>query len=144
MGYLVCVGVEANNRRDYEVVCSLLSSEVELHVIPDAPEARAADMEPVYLGREGYIQASELWKAAFENFRWELRQLVDAGGDRIAGRSDLVARGVSSGVDTRWSQYYVWQFERGLLRRQWALSTEAAMRALLEVPVGAAATDPSA
>jgi hypothetical protein len=140
--------MEANNRRDYEVVAALLGPDVELHLIPDAPEVRAADMEPVYFGREGYIEASELWKAAFENFRWELRELVDAGGDTIAGRSDLVARGASSGIDTHWSQYYVWQFERGLLRRQWALSTEAAMFALLERAQGlrgqAAATDPPA
>src|SRR5438128_2132909 len=60
LGHVICAGMEANNRRDYEVVAALLGPDVELHLIPDAPEVRAADMEPVYFGREGYIEASEL------------------------------------------------------------------------------------
>src|SRR5947209_116412 len=72
-GHLLRVGIAANNRGDYDVLSAGLSREVELHVLPDAPEVRAVDMASSYHGREGYVRASEVWKAGFAEFRWELR-----------------------------------------------------------------------
>jgi hypothetical protein len=50
----------ANNRGDYAALSPWLSAEVELHLYPDAPEARPADLEPVYYGRESYVESGEV------------------------------------------------------------------------------------
>jgi hypothetical protein len=112
----------------------MLSPRVELHMYPDAPALRPVDAEPTYHGREGYVKASEVWKAGFGEFRWELRELVDPGGSRFGARIEMIGRGATSGLETRMTQFHIWQVERGLLRRQWAVSSEAAMLAMLEEP----------
>lgn len=130
LGYLIRAGIEANNRGGYEAISRLMNLDIELHVFPDVVEQRA-DLEGLYHGPGGYVKASDTWKAGFaKSFRWEVNGWVDAGGDKIAARVEGVGRG-SSGVETRWSVFHVFQFERGLLRRQWALSTEEAMVAVL-------------
>jgi hypothetical protein len=58
-------------------------------------------MEPVYYDPEGYLKAVELWTAGFAEFRWELRELFDPGGDRFAARVELIDRGGASGLETR-------------------------------------------
>jgi hypothetical protein len=126
------LGSEANNRGDYEALSAWLNPEVELHVYPDEPEARPVDAEPVYHGRAGYVEGCEVWKAGFGEHRFELRELVDPGGNRFGARVEAVGRGGASGIETRRTQFHVWQFDRGLLRRQWLVSSETAMLALLE------------
>jgi hypothetical protein len=132
LGHILGVGIAANSRDDYAVVSACLSPLVELHALPDEPTARTTDVEPIYYGREGYVRASQLWKAGFAEFRWELRELFDPGRDRIAARLETIARGRASGIEIRLTQFHVWQFESGLLRRQWALHSEAAMFELLD------------
>jgi hypothetical protein len=134
LGYLLRRGIAANNRGDYEVLAAGLSPDVELHLYPDAPEGRPAGSEPVYHGREGYVVGSAELRTDLADFGWDLRELVDPGGDRIAARVEMRGRGAASGIQTRMTQFHVWQFEHGLLRRQWALNSEAAMLARLEEP----------
>jgi hypothetical protein len=110
---------------------ALLSPDVELHVYPDAPDKRASDLQPVYCGREGYVKAAELLNAGFVNFRWEVRELFDPGGDRFGARVDQVGRSSLSSVELRMPEFHVWQFVDGLARRQWSLTTEGAMLGLL-------------
>jgi SnoaL-like domain len=131
LGRAARVGIAANNRRDYRAMSAWLSPEVELHVYPDAPEMRPVDAETTYHGRDGYVEAVEVLKAGFGDFDWELRELLDPGGDRFGARVDIVARGGLSGADVRAAEFDVWQIERGMARRQWVLSSEAAMLALL-------------
>jgi hypothetical protein len=130
LGYLVRAGIEANNRGDYEAITRFMSPAIELHIFPDVVEQRA-DLEGVYHGPSGYVKASDTWKAGFEkSFRWEVNGWVDSGGDKIAARVEGVGVG-SSGVETRWSVFHVFQLDHGLLRRQWAMSTEEAAVAVL-------------
>lgn len=131
LGRAICVGFAANNRGDYAALTALLSPDIELHVYPDAPEKRASDLEPVYRGREGYAKAGELLKAGFVGFRWEVRELLDPGGDRFGARVDQVGRSRLSAVELRMPEFHVWQIVDGLARRQWSLTTEAAMLGLL-------------
>jgi hypothetical protein len=130
--HLVRVAIAANNRRDYVAMSYLFAPDLELHL--DDDRARPADLDLVYYGREGYVKSLEIWKTAFSQFRWDLRELVDPGGDRFGARTELVGRGGASGVEVRQAQFHVWQFERGLLRRQWVLASEAAMLAVLGAP----------
>jgi ketosteroid isomerase-like protein len=132
LGRLVRGGMEAVNRGDYELLPYGLSPAVEVHLLPDAPEARPGDTESVYHGRDGYLKVVEIWKTDFDNLRWELRELIDAGGSLIAARAERTGRGARSGVEVRDTDFFVWQFDGGLLRRQWILRSEAAMLATLE------------
>jgi hypothetical protein len=128
---LISLGVAANERHDYVLMSAFFAPDLELHFTPDEPGSRM-DLDPVYYGPEGYLKALEIWKAPYGEHRWDLRELVDPGGDRIGARTDVVGRGAGSGLEVRWTVFYVWQFERGLLRRQWALASEAAMLAALD------------
>jgi hypothetical protein len=132
LSHAVRVGFAANHRRDYRAMCALLSPEIELHIYPDVPQLRALDIEPIYHGREGYVKATNLIKAEFENFRWELRELIDPGGTCFGARADIVAHGGLSGVEVRRTDFIVWQVEHGLARRQWELGSEAAMLTMLD------------
>jgi hypothetical protein len=129
---LIRVGVAANNRRDYAAMCAFFAPDLELYVYPDDPESRGVDFDAVYYGSEGYVKSLEIWKAPFGAQRWDLHELIDPGGDRIGARAEQVGRGAGSGAEVRWTQFIVWQFEGGVLRRQWMLASEAAMMAVLE------------
>jgi hypothetical protein len=100
-------------------------------MMPDAPDTRPADMKPVYTGPDGYVNAIEVWKAPFSDFRWELREVFDPGESRIGARAEMVARGRASGLEIRQNQFHVWQFEHGLVRHQWVFATEDGMLTLL-------------
>lgn len=130
--YGLRVGVAQVERRDYELLSVFLSPHVELHLFPDAPEDRPVDARSVYRGRSAYAEVAGIFQADFENFRWELRELIDAGGDRVGGRMDRSGKGGHSGVMVRDTDFYIWQFERGLLRRQFVFRSESAMLAMLE------------
>ena len=130
--HLIGVGVAANNRGDYAVASAFLAPDIELYLFPDEPHSRPGGFDPVHYGREGYFKALEIWKEPFSEHRWDLREFVDPGGNRIGACTELVGRGAGSGVEVRLAVFYVWHFERGLLRRQWALASEAAMLAVLE------------
>jgi hypothetical protein len=99
---------------------------------PDAPEVRPTDIEPVSNGRDGVVKTVEVWKAWFDKLTWEVRELVDPGRGRLAVRAERVGRGGHSGLTVRDTEYHVYQFEHGLLRRQWVLRSETAMLPLLE------------
>jgi ketosteroid isomerase-like protein len=131
LGRAICVGFAANNRGDYAALTALLSPDIELHVYPDAPEMRASDLEPVYHGHEGYVKAAKLLKAGFVGFHWEVQELIDPGGDRFGARVDQVGRSSLSSAELRMREFHVWQIQNGLARRQWSLTTEAAMLGLL-------------
>ena len=131
LGRAICVGFAANNRGDYASLTALLSPDIELHVYPDAPEQRASDLEPIYWGLEGYVEAGQLLKAGFVDFRWEVRELLDPGGDRIGARVDQVGLSSLSSVELRMTEFHVWHIVDGLARRQWSLTSEAAMLGLL-------------
>lgn len=127
----VALGLAAVNRDDYDAVAPNLCPDIELHMFPDAPEHRAIDFEAVARGRDAYLDTNKLWKREVTDNRWELREFIDPGGNRIAARVQLVALGSASGIPVEQSQYFVWEFERGRLRRQWVFATEAALLAKL-------------
>jgi hypothetical protein len=87
--------------------------------------------EPAYRGRDGYVKMVEIWKADFKDLRFELTELFDAGGYRLGGRVERVGHGARSGLEVRDTDFCVWEFEHGLLRRQWVLYSQAAMLKLL-------------
>lgn len=118
---LLQVGIAANNRGDYEAMSSALHPDVELQT---APEGTGPDIEPVYRGPDEYVRALRAWKESFGEHRWELREIFDPGGSRFGARTEIVARGAGSGIKVHQQDFYVWELEEGMVRRQWALATE--------------------
>lgn len=130
--YSIRTAIAATNRGDYAAISVLGAPDLELYVWPDKPESRPAGLDAVYYGPGGYVKALDSWKAPFSEFRYDLRELVDPGGDRIAARVEMVGRGGGSGVEVRMAHFNVWQFERGQLRRNWTFASEEAMLSVLE------------
>ena len=130
--HLMRVGVAASNRGDYAPISAFGAPDLELYGYPDQPESRPAGMDAVYYGHEGYVKALDVWRAPFNELRYDLREFVDPGGDRIGARVEMVGRGSGSGAEVRRTHFQVWQFERGLLRRNWTLASEEGMLAVLE------------
>ena len=141
--YSIRTAVAANNRGDYPAMSALFAPDIELHLYPDEPDSRASDLDAVHCGPEGVLKMLEIWKAPFSEHRWDLRELVDPGGDRFGARTEVVGRGAGSGVEVRLAQFLALQFERGLLRREWVLASEPAMLAVLE-GAKSLGTDPTA
>jgi ketosteroid isomerase-like protein len=130
--YSLRTALAAMNRGDYAAISAFGAPDLELHIYPDRPESRAPGMDAVHYGRQGYFKVLEGWKAPFSEHRFDVREFVDPGGDRVGARVEMVGRGVASGVEVRLTHFNVWQLERGLLRRNWLLASEAAMLAVLE------------
>jgi SnoaL-like domain len=124
------VGLAAANRGDYESASSSLHRDYELHMRPDDRD-RAGDLEPLYRGPDGYVRAARAWKESFAEHRWEPREIFDPGGPRFGVRTEMVGRGLESGVEVRQEEFLVWEVQDGMIRRLWALATEDAMFRLL-------------
>jgi ketosteroid isomerase-like protein len=88
------------------VFAAMARSDVEVVVLSYEPDAEVwvegmsgVGISDCYRGYEGiralYAEVDE----AFDDWRWTIRAVVD-GGDRIAIRTDFVAFGRSSGVET--------------------------------------------
>ena len=130
--YSLTTAIAATNRGDYWAISAFCAPDFELCLWPNEPEARPAGLDPAHYGPEGYAKAVEIWTAVFSEHRWDLREFVDPGGNLIGARTEMVGRGAGSGVEVRLTHFNVWQFERGLLRRQWIFASEDAMLAVLE------------
>ena len=123
----VCDGLAANNRSDYNALRSLLHPELELRVSADDPGGLGVDLQPLYTGPDGYVEASEVWKSSFSDFHWDIREVLDPGGKRFAALTQMVGRGAGSGVEVSMPLYNLWEIEDGMLRRQWTFGGEDAL-----------------
>lgn len=127
---LIRLGFGQISRGEYHAVASFASPAYELQAWPDVD--RPVDVEPVYNGPAGLVELFETWSAGFESYRLEPREMFDPGGHWFGLRADRVGLPVGGHIELRDTEFYVWQLEKGMMRRQWVLRTEAAMLALLE------------
>jgi hypothetical protein len=129
--YIVQVGWAAVNRDDYEATSRFVHRDFEFHYQPEDRERASPDLEPVYRGPDGSVRAMRAWKEPFAEHRWEPREVFDSGGPRFGHRTEMVGRGLKSGVEVRQQEFHVFEVKDGALWRQWALATEDAMFRLL-------------
>lgn len=114
------VGFAANNRRDYEAMQAVFHPEVEIDPPTrpgSAPGVGAAGLQPVYRGHEGLRQFLEDWKSGFGEFRYEPREIADAGDDRFAVRVDFVATIAGTDTELRDEAWIVYVMSGGLMVR---------------------------
>jgi ketosteroid isomerase-like protein len=84
----------------------LLDPEIEWRPPPESPHAGT------YRGREQAAAELATWSGPFEDFRWEVREVIDAGLEDgqwtwvLCGR--MSGRGRGSGARTEVDEYHVW------------------------------------
>ena len=70
-----------------------------------------------YRGREGVRKRYEEWFESFDDYRWEVQQLIDCGGENVLVEATEVARGATSGAEVRSTNYELLTFRDGMIVR---------------------------
>jgi ketosteroid isomerase-like protein len=71
----------------------------------------------VYRGREGVRKRLEEWLESFDDYRYEIRRVVDCGGDDVLVEATEVGRGAISGAEVRSTHYELLTIRAGLIVR---------------------------
>jgi ketosteroid isomerase-like protein len=80
----------------------LLAADAEWMPAPEIPGPRS------YRGREGFVEFMRTWTAEFEDWWWEVEELIDAGQGRVVVLIRQGATGRASGakVDIEYAAFY--------------------------------------
>jgi ketosteroid isomerase-like protein len=92
----VRMGWAATNRDDYDVLRASFHPEGEF--IPPGRGEAGLGFDAVYRGPDGVAQFVQQWKSGFTRFRYEPREIADAGGATFAVRLGMI--GTLRGADT--------------------------------------------
>jgi ketosteroid isomerase-like protein len=98
-------------RGDFEAVFAVFDQEVEWFPPPDDPGAGEQR------GHQGVRRSLAEWIRNWDDYRFELRQLIDYGDDVLAEGWQR-GRGRSSGVDVSGEIFSVWTLRAGQVVRQ--------------------------
>ena len=100
-------GYEAFNRGDLADAAKDFDPNIEWRIpfqLPDSPP------DETYRGPEGVLRFWETWRSAFDEFRLELEEIIDAG-DRIIVFAAVHGRGAGSGAEVNTPSFpQVWTF----------------------------------
>ena len=75
------------------------------------------DLEPVFYGKDGYLQLWRYWLDAFEDIRWDPEEVLDFG-DKLLVRTHQRGHGSGSGVGVSEPVFQLFTLRRGLVIRQ--------------------------
>jgi ketosteroid isomerase-like protein len=107
------------NNGDLDVVTASLAPGFELIPPPMLPEGNA------YHGPDGLRQLWETWSSAFEGFRVEVEETIDAG-DKVIVMAAVSGTHKDSGLEMRTPSFaWVWSFEGGTAVRMEAMPNRA-------------------
>jgi ketosteroid isomerase-like protein len=123
--------LDAVNRRDFDAVLPKYNPAVEIHVPPSF--LGVGDMEPVYRGREGYLQFYRDWLPAWgDSFRFEPREVIDLGNNQLVAFAEINFRGQGSGIGFEQKLAFVWTLdqEARVVREQPFLDSGEALEAV--------------
>jgi ketosteroid isomerase-like protein len=98
---------EAWKRGDFEATLAFFHPDVEWSEPPDNPGART------WHGHEGVQGAAASWMGAWENYRFELRELIDCGDDRVLLAAWQTGRGKGSGIEISEENFGVYTVRHG-------------------------------
>jgi uncharacterized protein len=102
-------------------------AEPEFEVVMVGPEYSSARLEEA--GLDGFVAAWRDWTSAFESFRIEVEEMVDAGDNVVSlVRQIGIPKGAHAEIETQGAA--VWMIREGRLRRvEFHLDRNAALRA---------------
>jgi len=100
------VGMAAVNRGDYDSACFAIHPEGVLQ--PPGKGQGGLDFDPEYHGPEGFKRFVIQWKSGFDYFRYEPREIADAGGAHFAFKVRVFGRFAGSGteLEDEWATIY--------------------------------------
>jgi len=105
----------AANRGDFDVV--LAGMDLGSYEYRPSRDLLPPDLEPVFRGREGYLQLWRYWREAFEDIRWDPEEMLDFG-DKVVVTTRQSGHGSGSGVGVSKPVFQVFTLRRGLVIRQ--------------------------
>ena len=110
---------EALNRGDLDAACENLTPEFEFIPPPMLPEGE------IYRGPEGLRRLWQTWSGAFENFRVEVEETIDAG-DQVIVMAAVAGTGIGTGLAVSSPAFaWVWSFEDDAAVRMEAMPNRA-------------------
>jgi SnoaL-like domain len=105
----------AANRRDFDVV--LAGTDLGVYEYRPSRDLLPPDLEPVFHGRDGYLDLWRYWLDAFEDIRWEPEEVVDFG-DKLLVTTEQRGHGSGSGIAVSVPVFQLFTLHRGLVIRQ--------------------------
>lgn len=109
-------GWAATNRDDYEAMRSALHPGVEF--IPPMRGTGGLGFDAVYRGPDGVERFVREWKSGFSQFRYEPREIADAGGASFAVRLGMIGTLRDADGEVREEYGTVIVLQDGLVLRQ--------------------------
>jgi ketosteroid isomerase-like protein len=103
---------DAFERGDFDSALAHFDPNIEWDEPPDNPGARK------WHGRNGVERALATWMGAFEDYRYELRELIDCGDDMVLLAAWQSGRGKASGVQVSEENFCVFTVRDGKIVRQ--------------------------
>jgi ketosteroid isomerase-like protein len=107
---------EAYLAGDYEGTLAAYHPEAEF-------DARIRPEGAVYHGHEGIVEAMRVWVGAWDDWKLEFEELLDAG-DKVLAIARESGRGKGSGVEIDHQVFVVFTLRDGLITRWLGFSTE--------------------
>jgi ketosteroid isomerase-like protein len=98
--------IEAVQRGDYEAAMETIDPGIE-YDLTHFPDGK------VYLGHEGVREAFRIWLGTWENYKQELDELIDLGGDEVLALVRESGRGKGSGIELERPTAGVWTLRDG-------------------------------
>jgi uncharacterized protein len=105
---------DAWQRGDFEGAFEPFHEDIEWLGPPDISRAGG---EPIVRGHKGVRRSLGRWVGVWDDYRFELRELIDIGDDVLAGGWQH-GRGKGSGVEVSEEIFSVWTLQAGKIVRQ--------------------------
>ncbi len=103
-------GYEAMNKREFPRMSEFLHPEVEFDL------SRNIMNPDVYRGYEGFERLVGVIEDVWDDFRFEVHDLID-GGDQVVAEVSVLGTGRGSGVETEMRIFNVWTLRDGKVAR---------------------------
>jgi ketosteroid isomerase-like protein len=90
------IAFDAWMRGDFGLVPYVDDPEVETHITQGSETPIGFDT--VYYGPEGHCRSMEIWNDAWRDWRGEIEEVIEEGGDRVLVIARVYAEGSASGI----------------------------------------------
>jgi len=114
---------EASARGDWDAAMTAIHPEI-VYDLSFFPEGR------VYHGHAGIREAFRIWLGAWQDYRQEWDEILEAGDETVVVIGRELARGKGSGIDVTRDVFAVWTMSEGrVIRIKFHPEREAALEA---------------